>query len=230
MAERFARRALLVGAAGLAAAGCDPRRPDQGLLGAARRLHDRAQGLLFREGKLAPDPGEAAVTPAAAFPRYRIGDAFPAIPAAWSLRVSGMVARPVALSLEELMRLPRTDLRVRHHCVEGWTAVASWHGVRLAELARVVGADPRAGYVELRSFELPYFSSWDRASALHPQTILAYGKDGAPLPLGHGAPLRLYAGVKLGYKLVKWLSEVRFLPAPTGGYWEDHGYEWFASV
>ena len=76
--------------------------------------------------------------------------------------------------------MPRTEVRVRHHCVEGWTAVASWHGVAPdATSPRAPGADPRAGFVEFRSFDNGYWSSWDRESALHPQTILAYGMNGA---------------------------------------------------
>ncbi|HEX9399422.1 MAG TPA: molybdopterin-dependent oxidoreductase, partial [Anaeromyxobacter sp.] len=63
-----------------------------------------------------------------------------------------------------------------------------------------------------------------------PQTILAYGMYGEPLRVEHGAPLRLYSAVKLGYKMVKYLTEVSFLPVRTGGYWEDQGYEWFAGV
>jgi DMSO/TMAO reductase YedYZ molybdopterin-dependent catalytic subunit len=126
--------------------------------------------------------------------------------------------------------MTRTDVRIRHHCVEGWTAVASWHGVALAEIAARAGADPRAAFVEFRSFDSGYWSSWDRASALHPQTILAYGMNGERLTPAHGAPVRLYAAVKLGYKMVKYLTEVSFLPRQTGGYWEDQGYEWFAGV
>jgi DMSO/TMAO reductase YedYZ molybdopterin-dependent catalytic subunit len=114
--------------------------------------------------------------------------------------------------------------------VEGWSAVASWDGVRLAEIARLVGADPRARFVEFRSFDEGYSSSWDLESALHPQTLLAYGMNGRPLPMEYGAPLRLYSAVKLGYKMVKYLSQVSFLPVRTGGYWEDRGYEWFAGV
>jgi DMSO/TMAO reductase YedYZ molybdopterin-dependent catalytic subunit len=77
---------------------------------------------------------------------------------------------------------------------------------------------------------LMYSSSWDRASALHSQTLLAYGMNGRPLGRLHGGPVRLYSAVKLGYKMVKWLSSLRFLHHPTGGYWEDMGYEWFAGV
>jgi DMSO/TMAO reductase YedYZ molybdopterin-dependent catalytic subunit len=81
-----------------------------------------------------------------------------------------------------------------------------------------------------RSFEPGYFSCWDVESALHPQTLLAYGMNGQPLAREYGAPLRLYSAVKLGYKMVKYLAEVNFLPVRTGGYWEDQGYEWFAGV
>ena len=65
---------------------------------------------------------------------------------------------------------------------------------------------------------------------MHPQTILAYGMNGRRSPPATGAPLRLYAAVKLGYKMVKYLTEVNFLAAATGGYWENEGYEWFAGL
>jgi DMSO/TMAO reductase YedYZ molybdopterin-dependent catalytic subunit len=152
----------------------------------------------------------------------------------------------------------RIDIRVRHYCVEGWSAVASWHGVLVRDVAEAVGVDPKVPYVEFVSFELTpesggglpalsdakdkrdaarprmkdatYTSSWDRESAFHPQTLLAYGMNGMPLGQLHGGPVRLYSAVKLGYKMVKWLSAVRFLPQQTGGYGEDMGYEWFAGV
>ena len=194
------------------------------------RFNQRVQAALFDPERLAPEEPVEALTRPGAFPQYFISDRVPLAPAGWALQVGGLVARPAVLSLEELQRMPRTDYRIRHHCVEGWSAVASWHGVRVSELAKRVGADPRARFVEFRSFDSDYFSSWDGPSALHPQTILAYGMNGEPLPPEHGAPLRLYAGVKLGYKMVKYLTAVNFLPEPTGGYWEDRGYEWFAGV
>jgi DMSO/TMAO reductase YedYZ molybdopterin-dependent catalytic subunit len=223
------RRKLLVGL-GASALACDAQAPRTGLLGRMDRLNQHTQMALFRPGKTARAPSARAQTPGDAFPTYFISPSVPLPPAGWTLKVGGAVQRPLQLDLSALMRLPRTDVRVRHHCVEGWSAVASWHGVAVAELAARAGADPRAGYVEFRSFDRGYWSSWDRGSAFHAQTIVAYGKDGAPLAPGHGAPLRLYAAVKLGYKMVKYLTEVNFLPAPTGGYWEDQGYEWFAGV
>ena len=229
------RRFLSAGlrGAGLVALGgiaCDSSRPHAGFLGLMEQMNERFQAALFDPSRLAPELGKDEETDLADFPKYKISREFPVAPAGWRLEVNGLVARPLTLSLDDLERLPRTSTRVRHHCVEGWSAVASWHGVRLSELARVAGMDPRARYVEFRSFDADYWSSWDLASALHPQTILAYGMNGARLPLEHGAPLRLYAAVKLGYKMVKYLTEVSFLPARTGGYWEDRGYEWFAGV
>jgi DMSO/TMAO reductase YedYZ molybdopterin-dependent catalytic subunit len=229
--RRFVQRALASGGLlALSGAACDSGRPKQGFLGAMERLTERFEQAVFDPGRLAPELPAGDETPTGAFPRYKIGDDFPDPPAGWALEVGGLVAHPLHLTAAELARLPRTDLRVRHHCVEGWSAVAAWHGVRLSEVARLAGLDPRARFVEFRSFEEPYYSCWDLPSALHAQTLLAYGMNGAPLPLEHGGPLRLYASVKLGYKMVKWLSRVTFLPARTGGYWEDQGYEWFAGV
>jgi len=209
---------------------CDSSRPRAGFLGLMERVNERFQEALFDPHRLAPELAESAQTPPGEFPAYKIGDVYPLPPAGWSLKVGGLVARPMDLSPADLERLPRTRVRVRHHCVEGWSAVASWDGVPMAEIARLVGADGRARYVEFRSFEEGYYSSWDLESAIHPQTILAFGMNGGPLPREYGAPLRLYSAVKLGYKMVKYLSTVSFLPVRTGGYWEDQGYEWFAGV
>jgi DMSO/TMAO reductase YedYZ molybdopterin-dependent catalytic subunit len=182
--------------------------------------------------RLAPIEPLSALTPPKLYPTYHISDSIPLAPEGWALNVRGLVARPRSFSIDDLKRMPRTEVRVRHHCVEGWSAVATWHGVRLSTVAEAVGADPRAMYVDFRSFDEDYASSWDRASALHAQTILAYGVDGADLTPARGAPLRLYAAVKLGYKMVKYLTDVVFLPTRpvSEGYWEDQGYEWFAGV
>ena len=218
------------GALALGGLACDSMRPKAGFLGLMERVNERFQRALFDPGRLAPELSEQDESDPEDFPAYKIGREFPIAPAGWALRVRGLVARPLTLSSADLLGMPPTRTRVRHHCVEGWSAVASWEGVRLSEIARLAGVDPRARYVEFRSFEPGYYSSWDLESALHPQTILAYGMGGEPLLPEYGAPLRLYSAVKLGYKMVKYLTEVTFLPVRTGGYWEDKGYEWFAGV
>ncbi len=232
MAKIITRRRLLTGfAAASLLAGCDARHPVTGFLKSMLRFNERFEGLLFSPSRLAPEAPEKDLTPERAFPSYFIADTMPFPPAGWSLKVGGMIAHPGTFTLEQLKSMPRIDMRVRHHCVEGWSAVAAWHGLRLSEVARAVDIDPRVRYVEFHSFDDDYWSSWDLGSALHPQTLLAYGMNGHDLHPDHGAPLRVYSAVKLGYKNVKYLTEINFLPTRTGGgYWEDQGYDWFAGV
>jgi DMSO/TMAO reductase YedYZ molybdopterin-dependent catalytic subunit len=232
VARIITRRKLLGGlAAASLLAGCDGRHPVSAFLKSMLRFNERFEGLLFSPLRLAPEEPASSLTPERAFPSYFIADTMPFPPAGWTLKVGGMIARPGVFTLDQLKAMPRTDMRVRHHCVEGWSAVAAWHGLRLSELARAVGIDPRVRYVEFRSFDEDYWSSWDLGSALHPQTLLAYGMNGHDLHPDHGAPVRVYSAVKLGYKNVKYLTEVNFLPTRSGGgYWEDQGYDWFAGV
>jgi DMSO/TMAO reductase YedYZ molybdopterin-dependent catalytic subunit len=225
------RRKLLAGfAAASLLAGCDTPHPVALFLQRMLRVNEHFESLVFSPSRMAPESPEKDLTPEHAFPRYFISDTMPFPPAGWSLKVGGMIARPGTFTLEQLKAMPRTDMRVRHHCVEGWSAVAAWHGLRLSELARAVGIDPRVRYVEFRSFDANYWSSWDLGSALHPQTLLAYGMNGHDLHPDHGAPVRVYSAIKLGYKNVKYLTEVNFLPNRTGGYWENEGYDWFGGV
>ena len=109
------------------------------------------------------------------FPSYFIADEVPewdeAARGVWRLEVGGLVRRPLRLTLDELKGLPRTELRLEHFCVEGWSAVAVRTGVRLSELARLAEVDPNAGYVDFQSFDDDYHESWDIESALHAQTL-----------------------------------------------------------
>jgi DMSO/TMAO reductase YedYZ molybdopterin-dependent catalytic subunit len=230
VASLITRRRLLLGlgAAG-ALAGCDSR-PASIFLAGMERWNERVDRMLFSPTRLASEPPAAELTPEPDFPSYFISDTIPFAPDNWALKVGGLVARPSVFSLEQLKRMPQTGMRIRHHCVEGWSAVAEWHGVQLREIARIAGASRDAGYVEFRSFDAGYSSSWDIESSLHPQTILAYGMNGRALYPDHGAPLRLYSPVKLGYKNVKYLTEINFLPQRSGGYWEDQGYDWYGGV
>ncbi|GAC1459486.1 MAG: molybdopterin-binding protein [Gemmatimonadaceae bacterium] len=148
----------------------------------------------------------------------------------WSLEVSGLVANPLRLTLEDLQKLPQVSNRVNHYCVEGWTAVETWTGVPMSELARLVRADPRARYVDFQSSDDNYHESWDVESAMHRQTVVAYGLDGKMLEPAHGAPARVYSPTKLGYKNTKYLTKIVFMPEMNGGYWSDMGYEWYGGV
>jgi len=229
---------LRAGGASLAAAllgACDAEGPQRAarLLEYAQRKNESLERSLFRHTAMDhAKPG--ALASGDAFPSYFVSDAVPALDAAasaaWRLEVGGMVSRPLALSLDDLMRLERRTQRVNHYCVEGWTAVAEFTGVPLRELARLAGADPKAGYVDFQSFDDDYHESWDAESAMHPQTLVVYAKDGAALTTAYGAPARVHSPVKLGYKNTKYLTKVVFLPERNGGYWSDRGYEWYAGL
>jgi len=171
-------------------------------------------------------------TPERNFPSYYISAGTPLLadPSSWRLEVGGLVRRSARFTLDELMALPRLTYTVKHHCVEGWTAIATWSGARFAALAERVEVLPAARYAMFRSFDSGYSNGWDMASAMHPQTVLAYAYNDRPLRPDHGFPLRLYSPTKLGYKLTKYLLSVEFTATRPGGYWEDQGYPWFGGV
>jgi DMSO/TMAO reductase YedYZ molybdopterin-dependent catalytic subunit len=236
---RIDRRGFLsLGLAGglssvVAACGWDGGNAVRPLLLDVSRLNDWVgEKILFSQQRLAPQYRAAERTVLAQFPSYFISSTLPMLadPKAWRLRVSGLVREPLTLSLDELRAMPRTTYTVKHHCVEGWSAIATWHGVPVSAIAERSGMLPQARYVRFDSFDSEYFNGWDLASAMHPQTILAYGMNDNPLPPSHGAPLRLYAPTKLGYKMTKYLVSVTFTAERPGGYWEDQGYPWFAGV
>jgi DMSO/TMAO reductase YedYZ molybdopterin-dependent catalytic subunit len=220
---------------GLALGGCDSQGPRaaRGLLAASTRWNERVERALFRHDAMNIAPA-AARAAGARFPSYFVADEVPVwddkTRGTWRLEIGGMVRRPIRLTLGELKDLPRTELRLEHFCVEGWSAVSVRTGVRVAELARRAGVAPDARYVDFQSFDDDYHESWDIESALHAQTLIVYGQDGQLLDPAYGAPARLYSPTKLGYKNTKYLTRILFLAERNGGYWSDQGYEWYGGV
>jgi DMSO/TMAO reductase YedYZ molybdopterin-dependent catalytic subunit len=231
------RRFITVSAATLSGAllaACDKNPRSAGrLLAFAEHKNEALERGIFRHDAMDRVPASATLA-GGDFPKYFVSEQMPVWDAAtrgvWRLEVSGAVRRPVSLTLDELMKLPRITQKVDHFCVEGWNARAVWSGVRVSDLARVVEATADAQYVDFAGFDQDYHESWDMQSAMHPQTIVAYGMDGAMLGPGHGAPARVHSPVKLGYKNTKYLTKVVFMPARNGGYWSDQGYEWFGGT
>jgi DMSO/TMAO reductase YedYZ molybdopterin-dependent catalytic subunit len=223
----------LVSAAFLAA--CDSRGPRAAdrLLKYAERKNRGLERALYRHTAM-DKVQRGAYDAGNKLPSYFVSDTVPvwdeSVRGKWALEVSGLVGNPVRLSLEDLQRLPRVSNRVNHYCVEGWTAVETWTGVPFTELAKLVRVTPDAHYVDFQSFDDDYHESWDIESAMHPQTVVAYGLDGKMLEPAHGAPARVYSPVKLGYKNTKYLTKIVFMPKMNGGYWSDQGYEWYGGV
>ncbi len=228
----FVRLGVAGGTASLVAAcGWDGGNAIRPRLLAISRFNDWVgEKIFYSPTRLAPTYDVAERS--ARLPSYHISRMTPTLrdPAAWRLEVGGLVERPLSLALADLMAMPSASYTVKHHCVEGWSAIASWHGVPVAAIVERCRPARAARYIEFTSFDAGYANGWDLASALHPQTILAYGMNDNPLSPAHGAPLRLYSPVKLGYKLTKYLLAMTFTDRRPGGYWEDQGYPWFAGI
>jgi DMSO/TMAO reductase YedYZ molybdopterin-dependent catalytic subunit len=234
----FLRLGLAAGPASLVAAcGWDGGPTLEPRLRAFSRINDWVgEHILYSRARLAPELPVSARTSQRDFPAYSITynrtRSYPRLddPADWALEVGGLVRKPTRFTRQMLEALPRTSYTVKHHCVEGWTAVGSWAGVPMSAIERIVEPLPDARYVRFDSFDKGFYNGWDLKSAMHPQTILAYAFNDRPLMPDHGAPLRLYSPIKLGYKLTKYLTSISFTRERPGGYWEDRGYPWFAGL
>ena len=244
------RRMIASLGAGLLLPGCDRisrSGPFQQAQSGAQDLTMAAQRLVIDRGALAREYGAADMSPV-----FRTnGNVMPASApyqahaasgfADWRLVVDGLVARPLALPLERISRLPARTQITRHDCVEGWSAIGKWTGVPLRLLLQGAGLRPEARYIVFHCADdfrgIPYYESIDLIDAFHPQTILAWAMNDRPLEIGHGAPLRLRVERQLGYKQAKYVMRIEAVAGLAGigggkgGYWEDRaGYQWYAGI
>ncbi len=159
------------------------------------------------------------------FTIYTVTSGYPAAPADYTLRVGGLVQRPLSLPLAELQALPATRLTRNFQCVTGWeVADVHWVGVRLVDLAAHAGVNPAATAFQFRSFDGIYTESLTIQQAHQTGAIVAYSMLGAPVTREHGGPVRLYVPSMFGYKSIKWLSAIDLVARPQPGYWEQNGY------
>jgi DMSO/TMAO reductase YedYZ molybdopterin-dependent catalytic subunit len=152
----------------------------------------------------------------------------------WTLAVSGLASgRVERFTISDLRdRFPRREQVTRLCCVEGWSAVAWWGGLRFADLLEAHPPMPGARWARLVSAVAvtsmgesdPYYVSIDLPTARHPQTLLATHFSGGPLPLEHGAPLRLVAPMKLGLKNIKAITSIEYSVEEPADYWNERGY------
>jgi len=253
---KLTRRSLLArmfaGACAVALAGCDklsettwfPR-----VLGAGEKASRRVQKLILPRKAMAQEFTESDLSA-----RFRSnGTSVPRNPAYmemasngfadYRLAVGGLVEHPMNFSLGDMRALPGRTQITRHDCVEGWSAIGKWKGVRLGALLEAVHLKPNARYVVFHCADpmeedgsSPYYESIDLDDVFHPQTILAYELNGKPLLVANGAPLRLRLERQLGYKMAKYVMRIEVvedfsrIAGGKGGYWEDQGYEWYAGI
>ena len=256
------RRAFItsaaIGSSTLALSGCDVfdsfADSDNGLRNffeGANNLTYRAQRLLGGGYTLAQEFSEADIrqpqrpngvtSPDDAFYKGLLANNF----ADWRLEVSGLVEKPLSLRRDQLIAMPARTQITRHDCVEGWSCIAKWTGTPLSLVLDEAHVKPEARYVVFHCLDsierslagdVKYYGSIDLVDAYHPQTILAYGLNGKPLPVENGAPLRVRVERQLGYKMPKYIQRIELVGSfanigfGKGGYWEDRGYDWFGGI
>lgn len=255
--RRRTRRSFIVGgvAALAAAAGwrwLRTRRENEGLPWPLRLSHEFNEELsrdYFSRNRLAPTfPAHMASEPRING-RYGL-DEEDFDPSDWKLVIVGLANPPetnseepdLVLTLEEIKHLPRVEMVTQLKCIEGWSVIVRWAGVRLADLIEKYppltksGDDPDvqrrpddlAGYVGLETPDSEYYVGIDMESALHPQTLLCYEMNGQPLSLKHGAPLRLVTTVKYGIKSIKRIGKITYTDVRPNDYWAERGYDWYS--
>ncbi len=198
-----------------------------GFLRGVSRWNDRVQAGLFDPNRLASTYPESMITRPFPFNAYYKEARVPHVDATdYRLEVGGLVADRHAWTLDELHALPQTDQVTRHICVEGWSAIGKWGGVRFATFLERIGADRTARFVGFKCSD-DYYTSIDMPTALHAQTLLTLTYDGQRLPAKYGFPMKLRMPTKLGYKNPKHIRALFVTNTNPGGYWEDQGYNWF---
>ena len=232
----LSRRKLIAAAAGASGLAVAARLADQyglippdhgGLYGPGKTLTYAAQRLLTRHS-MAREFGRDQISKAPfANGRSPAIKGFEERKADWHFTVDGMVARPMTFSLADLKAQPSRSQITHLACEEGWSFIAEWTGMPLAHVLETVGILPQAKFVEYFSLEPRWSDSVDMADALHPQTLLTYGMNGADLPVGHGGPLRVRVPRQLGYKSVKFITRLTVtdrLASASGS------YAWYAGI
>lgn len=147
---------------------------------------------------------------------------------AWRLRIEGAAEPPPALTLDDIRQFPKQTMITELRCIEGWSIIVQWSGARLADVMAHFPPPQRTRYVALETPDRAYYVGLDIESAVHPQTLLAYELNGAPLNQAHGAPLRLAIPVKYGIKNIKRIGTIRYTDVRPADFWGERGYDWYA--
>ena len=207
-------------------------------LNRALRFDDDVAEALYSQNRMVPTYNKSQITPL--MNNYNGATPDPSYIPGWRLKVEGL-ASGLSVSLDILSLLTHFKAHeqiTRLVCVEGWSAIAWWSGLKFAELLRAYPPMPQARWARVdSSVNLgsdgnpdPYYASLDLATARHPQTLLATHYNGKPLAVDHGAPLRLLVPVKLGLKNVKAITKITYTAEEPKDYWAERGYSYYDGI
>jgi DMSO/TMAO reductase YedYZ molybdopterin-dependent catalytic subunit len=211
---------------------------NQWLLNKAQRLDDEVAELLYSPNRLVPTYTKSQVTPLKN--NYNGATPDPGYIPGWRLTLDGL-ASGLAASLEIRTLLNRFEIHdqiTRLVCVEGWSAIAWWSGLKFEELLQAYPPVSQAKWAFIESSVNldpngnpdPYYVSIDLPTARHPQTLLATHYNGKPLTVEHGAPLRLIAPMKLGLKNIKAITRITYTRDEPKDYWAERGYSRYDGI
>lgn len=205
-------------------------------------MNEKISMSLFSLDRLSPQFRRSDLTLARVNGRIGLTENYQ--PESWRLRIEGMagLTTPVTLTLNDIMSFPAQEMITELRCIEGWSIIVQWTGTRLADLMAKYPPPTRDGslpdvmrrperlvrYVSMETPGRGYYVGLDMASALHPQTLLAYAINGNPLPWQHGAPLRLAIPVKYGIKNIKRIGTIRYSDSRPADFWGSQGYDWYS--
>jgi DMSO/TMAO reductase YedYZ molybdopterin-dependent catalytic subunit len=243
--SRRSRRGFLIGGAtvlaGIFGWRLMPDETKQNLFRRAFEFNEKVSQIFYNPKRLAPE-----------FPRELVGARVNGmeglggdfIAAEWRLRVGGLAnqSEDLILTLDDVKALPRVEMTTELKCIEGWSIVCNWTGARFSDFIAKYQPKTRNGnapdiqnqpenlmrYVSLVTPDEGYYVGFDMPSILHPQTLLAYEMNGAPLTPEHGAPLRLATATKYGIKQIKRIGRIDFTDERPPDFWAERGYDWYS--
>jgi len=245
MSARSRRSFLVAGAAAVIGIFGWRWMSDETKLGIYRRsfeFNERLSQMFFRPTKLAAEFPLESVTPIRTNGYEGLESEIDL--ASWTLAVGGLAGRTddLILTLDDIKRLPRTELITEFKCIEGWSTIVHWAGVRFSDFAAKYPPQTQNGtppniaerpnellpYVSLNTPDEKYYVGWDMPSIMHPQTLLAYEMNGQPLRPENGAPLRIASATKYGIKQIKRIGRIEFTAERPKDFWAEYGYDWYA--
>ena len=242
----YSRRGFLVGGAaaliGVFGWRWMPEETREKLLRRTFEFNERVSQVFYRPSRLAPEFPREQISPARVNGDEGMSGNFD--PSKWVLRVGGLAGRTddLLLTIDDIRALPRTEMTTELKCIEGWSVIVNWAGVRFSDFAAAYRPATQSGapadianrpedllpYVSLVTPDAGYYVGWDVQSIMHPQTLLAYEMNGAPLRPEHGAPLRLASPTKYGIKQIKRIGRIEFTAERPRDFWAESGYDWYS--
>lgn len=150
----------------------------------------------------------------------------------WKMLVLKANGDTLKLTLDELKKFPKTEITFDFKCIEGWSQVTNWGGIKFSDFLKHYNLTEESGlkYIGLATPDKEYYVGIDMPSAIHPQTILCYEMNGKPLPQKQGFPLRLIIPTKYGIKSLKRIGTLSFSNEPPKDYWAERGYDYFSGL